>query len=764
MGTNFVTQIFVILTLAVSFTARQLPATELPPLIAAQKSPRRILHQPLFSVPPPAPAPPPPPPALPATPDHPFFPQSPPSSAGNGTSEGNPAATPPAKPVKKVAIAISVGIVTLGMLSALAFYLYRHRARLPGDTQKLVAGGSQRLHDESRRVTQPSDLLYIGTVKPSVRSAAVEPQGEHVSPYRKLSSPKLSERYRPSPELQPLPRLSRPPVLARDSPPSTPSFSDEESHKTTFYTPQCSSVSNEDGSFTPGSRCSHPVRVAHPGLVTSFPRSKRTSPKQSIIPPVKQRYPAPPPAQAQSRYSEPTDLYSPTRPRFSSPPPPPDMARLQSITSRAVPTSYIRAPPAVEKTKTVEEFKTFGRDPDTTDEEDDGGSKRKLEPLNQAMVGTASDRVNAGDQQRSTSFEPPEAKKLENIATLLRAHKVTWDQVAESLLEGNPEGLSGELLDTLVKMAPTKEEKQKLRDFRGDISQLRSTERFMKMLLDIPFSFKRVEALLYRTNFDMQMNYLRKSFQTLEAASAELKNSRLFLRLTEGVLRAGNRMNIGTSRGDDRAFKLDTLLKLADIKGTDGKTTLLHFAVQEIIRLEDASDHTTENIPNKLEFEAENDFSKQKRLQFIASLNRELGNVKEAAEVDWDVLRSHVIKLEIGLEKVKGALKHEKSNMQGKFFESMRKFLNEAEYEIQRIKADERRTLSLVQDLTEYFHGYSAKEEAHPLRVFMEVRYFLLKLDCICKENIIPGSSRIFQRPPVLDRYKDSSDEQSSSP
>ncbi|GJV16768.1 formin-like protein 5 [Tanacetum coccineum] len=45
-------------------------------------------------------------------------------------------------------------------------------------------------------------------------------------------------------------------------------------------------------------------------------------------------------------------------------------------------------------------------------------------------------------------------------------------------------------------------------------------------------------------------------------------------------------MNDGTFRGSAQAFKLDTLLKLSDVKGIDGKTTLLHFVVQEIIRSE----------------------------------------------------------------------------------------------------------------------------------------------------------------------------------
>lgn len=81
---------------------------------------------------------------------------------------------------------------------------------------------------------------------------------------------------------------------------------------------------------------------------------------------------------------------------------------------------------------------------------------------------------------------------------------------------GNPEGLGAELLETLVKMAPTKEEEIKLRDYKGDISKLGTAERFLKTILDIPFAFKRVEAMLYRANFDSEIKYLRKTFQTLE--------------------------------------------------------------------------------------------------------------------------------------------------------------------------------------------------------------------------------------------------------
>ncbi|KAJ1381790.1 Formin, FH2 domain, partial [Sesbania bispinosa] len=264
------------------------------------------------------------------------------------------------------------------------------------------------------------------------------------------------------------------------------------------------------------------------------------------------------------------------------------------------------------------------------------------------------------------------------------------------------------------------------------------------------------------------------------AASEELRNSRLFFKLLEAVLRTGNRMNDGTNRGDAKAFKLDTLLKLVDIKGTDGKTTLLHFVVQEIIRSEGAgAESANETAQNQMDSKFNEDEFRKKGLQVVAGLSRDLINVKKAAGMDSDVLSSYVSKLETGLDKVRLVLEYERPDMPGNFFNSTKLFLKYAEDEIVRIKADEKKALFLVKEVTEYFHGNAAKEEAHPFRIFMIVRDFLNILDLVCKEvgrmhdRIVGGSSRSFRIAanaslPVLNRYNArqdrSSDEDSSSP
>lgn len=82
---------------------------------------------------------------------------------------------------------------------------------------------------------------------------------------------------------------------------------------------------------------------------------------------------------------------------------------------------------------------------------------------------------------------------------------------------GNADTLGTELLESLLKMAPTKEEERKLKAYNDDSPvKLGHAEKFLKAMLDIPFAFKRVDAMLYVANFESEVEYLKKSFETLE--------------------------------------------------------------------------------------------------------------------------------------------------------------------------------------------------------------------------------------------------------
>ncbi|KAJ4838372.1 hypothetical protein Tsubulata_040746 [Turnera subulata] len=402
----------------------------------------------------------------------------------------------------------------------------------------------------------------------------------------------------------------------------------------------------------------------------------------------------------------------------------------------------------------------------------DGVPLPKLKPLHWDKVRAAPDQSMVWDKIRSNSFELDEemieslfgynlrgtirndegkskspspskhvldSKRLQNITILSKALNATPEQVCDALLRGN--GLCSQQLEALVKMAPTKEEESKLSGYKGDINELVSAERFVKVLLSIPFSFVRVEAMLYKETFEDEVVHLRTSFSMLDEACKELRSSRLFLKLLEAVLKTGNRMNVGTIRGGARAFKLDALLKLADVKGTDGKTTLLHFVVQEIIRSEGirVSDSIMGKINQKnrsktLE-EKEEDYRRM-GLDLVSGLSTELYNVKKTATIDMDVLASSVSNLSDGMARIKHLIQKDLSmdEKSSNFVHTMSTFLNYAEKQLKQLQEDEDRVLSHVRGITEYFHGNVSKDEPNPLRIFVIVRDFLGMLDHVCKE------------------------------
>lgn len=65
-------------------------------------------------------------------------------------------------------------------------------------------------------------------------------------------------------------------------------------------------------------------------------------------------------------------------------------------------------------------------------------------------------------------------------------------------------------------MAPTTDEELKLRLYNGDLSRLGPAERFLKVLVDIPFAFKRLESLLFMCSFEEEASMAKESFATLE--------------------------------------------------------------------------------------------------------------------------------------------------------------------------------------------------------------------------------------------------------
>ncbi|BFG29416.1 hypothetical protein CerSpe_156890 [Prunus speciosa] len=395
------------------------------------------------------------------------------------------------------------------------------------------------------------------------------------------------------------------------------------------------------------------------------------------------------------------------------------------------------------------------------------GSFQFDENMIETLFGYNAAEKNKNERKKESTSQDPSPhfiqiinpKKAQNLSILLRALNVTVEEVCDAIREvesGNE--LPSEFLQTLLRMAPTQEEELKLRLFNGQLSQLGPAERFLKALIEIPFAFKRLEALLFMCTLQEEVTTLKESFATLEVACKELRSSRLFLKLLEAVLKTGNRMNDGTFRGGAQAFKLDTLLKLSDVKGIDGKTTLLHFVVQEIIRSEGVraaraakesrsfSSIKSDDLLEETSQETEEHY-RSLGLQKVSGLSNELENVKKASVLDAENLTGTVTKLGHALVKTRDFLNSEMKNSgeDSEFHETLKSFVQNAEVDITGLLGEEKRIMALVKSTGDYFHGNAGKDEG--LRLFVIVRDFLLIIDKACREvRLAPKKSTYVQK------------------
>ncbi|KAL1567636.1 formin-like protein 3 [Salvia divinorum] len=378
------------------------------------------------------------------------------------------------------------------------------------------------------------------------------------------------------------------------------------------------------------------------------------------------------------------------------------------------------------------------------------GSFQFDEEMMESLFGYAADQKKhrRKDSTSSESSTPQfiqiiDHKKSQNLAILLKALNVTSEEVCDAMKEGNE--LPPEFIQNLLKMAPTADEELKLRLYTGDPFLIGPAERFLKALIEIPFAFKRLESLLYVSTFQEDFTSVKQSFTTLEAACDELKNSRLFLKLLEAVLKTGNRMNDGTYRGGAQAFKLDTLLKLSDVKGTDGKTTLLHFVVHEIIRGEGVraarrmregrsfSSVRTDDLSDDASHDTE-EYYRILGLQALSGLSSGLLNVKKAAGIDREIISEYVTKLGQSRFKTKEFLENEMSSLdeESKFLETLTKFINQCAVDTAWLMEEEKRVMGLVKSTGDYFYGSAGRDEGGNL--FGIVRDFLAMVDKACQD------------------------------
>uniref|UniRef100_A0A8K9XBX1 FH2 domain-containing protein n=1 Tax=Oncorhynchus mykiss TaxID=8022 RepID=A0A8K9XBX1_ONCMY len=166
---------------------------------------------------------------------------------------------------------------------------------------------------------------------------------------------------------------------------------------------------------------------------------------------------------------------------------------------------------------------------------------------------------------------------LLSSAIFLGSFRMPYQEIRRAILEVDEEQLNEPMIQNLVKHLPEQEQLNALMKLQNDYNSLSEPEQFGVVMSSVKRLRPRLNSILFKLQFDEQVNNLRPDIMAVNAACEEVRKSKGFSRLLELVLLLGNYMNAGSRNAQSYGFDLGSLCKLKDTKSADQKSTLLHF-------------------------------------------------------------------------------------------------------------------------------------------------------------------------------------------
>ncbi|XP_075934011.1 protein diaphanous homolog 3-like [Anarhichas minor] len=183
-------------------------------------------------------------------------------------------------------------------------------------------------------------------------------------------------------------------------------------------------------------------------------------------------------------------------------------------------------------------------------------------------------------KKRIKELKVLDPKIAQNLSIFLGSFRMPYQEICRMIVEVDEEQLTEPMIQNLVNHLPEQEQLNALAKYKNEYASLSEPEQFGIVMSSVKRLRPRLSHILFRLQFEEQLNNLRPDILAVKAACDEVRKSRSFGRLLELVLLLGNYMNAGSRNAQSYGFDLSSLCKLKDTKSADQKTTLLHFLAQ----------------------------------------------------------------------------------------------------------------------------------------------------------------------------------------
>ncbi|XP_074470746.1 protein diaphanous homolog 3-like isoform X2 [Sebastes fasciatus] len=183
-------------------------------------------------------------------------------------------------------------------------------------------------------------------------------------------------------------------------------------------------------------------------------------------------------------------------------------------------------------------------------------------------------------KKRIKELKVLDPKIAQNLSIFLGSFRMPYQEICRMIVEVDEEQLTEPMIQNLVNHLPEQEQLNALAKYKNEYANLSEPEQFGVVMSSVKRLHPRLSHILFRLQFEEQVNNLRPDILAVNAACDEVRKSRSFGRLLELVLLLGNYMNAGSRNAQSYGFDLSSLCKLKDTKSADQTTTLLHFLAQ----------------------------------------------------------------------------------------------------------------------------------------------------------------------------------------
>ncbi|EGC31621.1 hypothetical protein DICPUDRAFT_99159 [Dictyostelium purpureum] len=194
-------------------------------------------------------------------------------------------------------------------------------------------------------------------------------------------------------------------------------------------------------------------------------------------------------------------------------------------------------------------------------------------------------------KEHSTCYSPRklcpiqiiDTKVSQNLSIFLSSQfkGTAFGEICYAIEYGNEMMFQLNHIDSLLGFLPSVEDikqiSQYIKDNNTDVCKLGPAEQFLLAINSVPQVRARLSIMKFKYTFEIKKMDLYTNINNIKQATKEIKQSEKISKLLLVILTVGNFLNSGTARGNAFGFKLNTITKLADIKSTDNKISLVNY-------------------------------------------------------------------------------------------------------------------------------------------------------------------------------------------